>query len=157
MVNSQIVAETVNALKIDLNTEQVPAAIPVVEVGLKCSKTAEIFSTVNVATGTSTLLASADNIRGDVYVTSIQFGVIKDATCDVATGSLPITVTIGGINKVIAYIPIITLTAQNIVISCSFPHPIKIDRKTAITSVGTFTAGVMIRTYVMTYYIDEVL
>lgn len=83
-----------------------------------------------------------------VFVTSIDVHMIKDATCDAATGAITIGMTPNniGISKNIAQVGIIALTAQSEHININLPFPIEVKSAGTITLSGTFTAGVMVRT-----------
>lgn len=78
----------------------------------------------------------------DFYLTHISYGLIKDATCDLASGESSVTGTIEGASQKLINIPVLTLTAQNTFISTDFAMPIKLDRNTAISTSSTaYTAG----------------
>jgi len=157
MVNFQVVKETIDALKIDTNVEMVPSPVPVVEVGTKKSKNGIIITLTRSSTGTGTIYTTLNS--QDFYVTSVTYVILKDVTCDAATAPATIAAPIGGVSTAIAALPLITLTAQQIQQTLDFNmHPLKIDKNSAITLAGTqtFTAGVFIRTAVITGYYDEV-
>lgn len=90
----------------------------------------------------------------DYYLTSVSLGFIKSAACDVTNGALSLLVYVNSRQSAIIRIPVLTLTAQNGYIALSFPHPIKVDRGTSITILGTFTVGDYLRTATITgfYY-----
>lgn len=76
----------------------------------------------------------------DFYLTSISFGLAKDATADPPTGTTRIIGTIDGAIQHLLSIPVLTLTASQDVVTMNFTTPIKIDRNTAI-QVAAFTSG----------------
>lgn len=102
--------------------------------------------------GTSMTIFTAPTDR-DVYLTSASYSFMKDATCDTATASdCGLSASLNG--NVISLIAdsIITLTAQKTNITVSFPHPIKIDRGTAVLcATGTFTVGLRVAKASVTY------
>ena len=156
MVNSQTIKEIIDALKIDTNIEMVPNAVPVVEVNPKIVKPLLVVSNVRTSSGASTLMTTSGS--ADTYIKAITFGVTKNVTCDVASGQVALSAYIGGVNTGIINIPILTLTAEYMSITIDLGTGIKIDRNTTITFGNqTFTAGAMIRTATIYYYLDEVL
>lgn len=94
-------------------------------------------------TGTFTLYTTSTT--KDFYLSSLIFSMTKDATCDVATGTLNISSTINGIARTLGAHTVITLTAQSEKLAITFAKPIKLDRGVTITVPGTFTLGVMSR------------
>lgn len=86
----------------------------------------------------------------DVFITHIIFGVIKDATCDNASGSITLTAGIDGYgsNATVATLPVLTLTAQNSNIVLDFTScPLRLKKGGTINFANdTFTVGNMIRT-----------
>jgi len=159
MVNSQVMREISDELKIDERIEKIPNPIPVVEVGLKLSKTAKVASGVMSATGTLAIIPSSGGLtsRGDVYLTGLSCSLIKDAACDAATGTIFVSCTIDGASYYITAIPIIALTAQSENRNISFSHPIKLDKNTAVAFTSTYAAGVMVRACSIYYYTDEII
>jgi len=152
MVNSQVVREVTEAFKIDRNVEALPQAIPTVEVGVKSTKEPYIISNYRILTG---------NLAGTVipegfYLMALQFGLVKDATCDVATGRASITAATAQGTVELTNIPILTLTAQEFNVFVDLKHPLKINAGSSITSSLTYTAGLMSRSYILIGYIDEV-
>jgi len=157
MVNSQVIKETVDAFKLDLNTESVPNAIPVVEVGIKSSKSSFPKTFTKSTTGSATIYTTPTD--QDFYITALAVSLMKDATCDVADGgSFSITAQVNGIVTQLIGIPLFTLTAQDGELALSFGnHPMKVDRGTTILiATNTFSAGKMTRIGYVHGYLDEV-
>jgi len=153
MVNSQVIAETVNAQKIDLNTEVVPNAVPVIEVGVKSVKNGLVASiSSSNLNGNTTILSTGGS---DVYICSVWISHIKDVTCD-STGAA-VLASIGGVNKNLIHTGGITLTVMDKGLSVSFPHPIKVDKNTNIVANSNRTAGTSNTQAGISYFIDEVL
>jgi len=105
--------------------------------------------------------SGAGNIQGaftskDYYITGINFAIVKDATCDVVDGTCGITVLVDGVSKTIASLPVLTLTAQSMVINVTLPFPLKVDRLGVIGfSSQIFTVGKFIRTATIYGYTQE--
>jgi len=91
----------------------------------------------------------------DFYLTGILLSIVKDATCDVATGTININTVINGATRRVADIAVLTTTAQSQSVVVSFPFPLKVDRNVAFTISGTFTVGNMSRTGVLQGYTEE--
>lgn len=104
-------------------------------------------------TGTNTAFVSSSD--KDTYITGIIVTLLKDATCDMGDGTVRVICTVNGGTMILCYIPIITLTAQSIVIPITFPNPIRLDRGTSFNYEGTFTVGKCIRTITVTGYVLE--
>ena len=154
MVNSQVISEIINALKLDINVDKIPTPLPVVEVGLKLTKTAFTQNSQQNTTGAFTIFTPRAGV--DTYRIGLEASYIKDATCDLATGYFGIYCNINGISKYLCYFTGIALTASNGIINISFSHPIKVDRGTAVAFGGSFTAGVLSRAACIYYYEDEI-
>jgi len=154
-MNSNVINEVRDALKIQNATEKIPNCIPIIEVGYKATLPVRLASLTKSTTGTGDIIATTANTK-QLYIKYVSFSMIKDATCDVATGSLSLSATIAGAVKEIALIPVITLTAQSESINIVFNNPIKIDPNTAVTlGAQTFTAGVLVRTAVIGFFEDD--
>jgi len=157
MVNSQVVSEIIESFKLDRYVDKIPAAIPVIEVSPKLLQDTRNASGVLATSGVITVLSGTLNPTTRVRLKTIIASIIKDATCDVATGSIGVTATMGGTSKNLISIPVITLTAQEQSIAISFPNPILIDVGTSVLMSGTFTAGAMVRTCNLSYIVDETI
>lgn len=129
------------------NTPQLDTSkiILTADVNPKNLRRINLLSNTAVKTTTGTLnflLTPADR---DFYLTNINVSVIKDATCDTATGALNCNAFFNGQAINIVPITIITLTAQTINFAINFPTPLKIDRNSQMALGGTFTVGAMVR------------
>lgn len=101
-----------------------------------------VKSAGNTASGASNNVWAATPSDKDFYLCRAQVNFLKNATCDVADGTLLLQATIDGAIVQLARYSILTLTAQEINSEIVFNPPIKLDRNTAITlNQGTFTAG----------------
>jgi len=89
------------------------------------------------ATGSTTLYTTPRD--KDFYLTYVDFSYSKDVVND-GTGAA-INIVSEGATKILAVLGTQTLTAGSYYKNVAFPFPIKVDRNTAITMTGTFTAG----------------
>lgn len=101
------------------------------------------FSSANSGSGSITAYSGAAGKQ--LAITGVQISYVKDATCDVATGSMSVVATKGGISRTIAAIAFLTLTAQHGSVSVAFERPFICDPATNITQSNTFTVGSMRR------------
>ena len=109
-----------------------------------------ISRSTNTATSVTVYSVSSDKF---FYLCSLDYGVVKDVTSDVATGRISMTATIDGVSQVIATIPILTLTAQQIIISKSFNPPLRVDKGGIITIANAAsTAGTINKSATITGY-----
>ena len=159
--NHELTTELVKGSKLNSNFEQVPMQlaekiVPVMEVNPKLLRRTSILRENNRSTsGTFTIYSTPSN--QDFYLTGLYVSFIKDVVCDTATNSQGYYVGcyIDGSLRQLVEFPVITLTAQEGRIYLEFTKPIKIDRNTAITMPGTFTAGVCLRNAIVYGYVDE--
>lgn len=132
------------------NTENIPSqladkVVPVMEVNPMLLRRCNIVKgNVRTSTGVVTIYTTPTN--KDFYLTSVCFGVSKDAVCNVATGLLNISISVEGTTAYthLCNTPVITLTASSSIVSQSFPVPIKLDRNTTVSMASTFGAGVLV-------------
>lgn len=160
--NSALSNELRDVLKLQAGRDQFPQLaenkiVPVIDVNPKHARVAGVVvSQVKSTTGTQTMMTTATN--KDFYITGATFSFIKDATCDIASGSISLYTQIDGAGG-LAFItfPVLTTTAQSGYLSLSFTTPIKVDRGVAISFNGTFTAGAMVRAAsIIGYYVDNI-
>jgi hypothetical protein len=91
----------------------------------------------------------------DFYLTGFILGNCKNVTSDNAT--ITMSAYKDGKNIGLAYLPGITLTAQNQNIVVNYTYPMKLDRNTAITVNDTaHTVGVSFTTVVLYGFVEEV-
>lgn len=156
--NSEVIQELRNAAKLQLGKDRIPnflssGIVPTIELSSKLVKNGIAKATSQTTTGTTTIYATP--ATQDFYLCGIEYGFVKNATCDVATGTLNVTATINGSAQTIATIPVLTLTAERGDRFIYLSHPIKIDRGINIQLSGTFTAGAMSRSATVYGFIDE--
>lgn len=115
--------------------------IPVVDVNPKHSRISN-FSTDSFRTASSTGTVYTTPLNREFYLTGISGSFIKDAANDHPTGVAYLCgVMIDGVQKYIAQLATITLTAQSGGYAINFSHPLKIDKNTSIIIPGV-TIGV---------------
>jgi len=124
--------------------------IPVLNVNPKDYRlTNAFYSLSSVTTGAASTLTNASR---DTYITNAILTISKNATCDIATGSVSVTVVVDGQTRTIARLAVLTLTAEYENVSITFARPIKVDRNSTISVSGTYTAGLMSRGLILTGY-----
>jgi hypothetical protein len=158
--NTDLSKELIKGASIQVNRDLVPSqlaekVVPVMEVNPNLLRKANIYvGTGSAASGTSTVYTTPTN--KDFYLIGISMALIKDATCDTATGKVTINGTPDGLAQLeLIGIPIITLTAQSASISRDFIMPILLKRNTTINSTQTYTAGLSSRTFSIIGYVVE--
>lgn len=145
--NSDLSNEIREGAKIQTSRDNIPSqlgqtVVPVMEVNPKLLRYVNFGGSSSTGTSAGTASASAADPNNDFFVTGITIGIVKDATCDNGNGVVSGTVTISGLAMSLVSIPVLTLTAQSLVVSQSFNPPVKIDRNTAVRgSAPTFTVG----------------
>lgn len=129
--------------------------IPIIDVTPMTHKKANILLENNTtATGGATIYTTP--ITGDFYITSATFAIMKDAACDVGTGSVGVAIYSNGKQTRILTIPLITLTAQSVQLAQAYKYPLKCDRNTTIALLNnTITAGNFIRSITIQGYYEE--
>jgi hypothetical protein len=153
-MNSSLIQETKNAFKINLGTEQIPKAIPVVEVGDKSVKNLR-HSDVTVTNATSgSIISAASHAQQDYYLVGFRFQVVKDAGANSTDFALVLTSD----QSTLYFKKLLTAaTIEEKDVTVMFPtgHAIKIDKNTAVTvSNQSGTANIKIFCEIF-YYVDE--
>jgi hypothetical protein len=133
-------------------TEKIPnkiadKVVPVMEVNPKLLRIIDTgFSATGTASTTATTLTTLPSEARDFYLCGGSFTFAKDATCDVATGTVTFIGTSNSASIIFARLATITLTADNQGIAFVLPFPCKLDRGTTIyIGSGTHTAGTFVR------------
>ena len=146
--NSNLTKEIIDGAKLQVQDGNIPSEIgntvvPVMEVNPRALAKVKIGKGVlSGATGATTSTIYTVPTGKKLYITNASLGVIKDAACDVASGTYGIVCNIDGQSIGILRIPLLTLTAQNSLQEASFPFPIEVDEGTMIVaSAFAFTAG----------------
>lgn len=155
---SDIIQRAVNELAISTANDKVPTeTLDKVQLTYNLNSSISTFVVSGGTGGTGTNVTSIPNPgdRGEVYLTSICASFDKDATCDLATGGLTLSVTPFYTNTSTAIInfAVITLTAERGDLTLSFPQPLRLKPNTSLSFSGAFTAGVLQRRVSATGYI----
>lgn len=136
-----------------LPTQLLDKVAPVIDVNPHHNRISNIIIPIYSAT-TGTL--SATTLNKKFYCTSIKYHVVANATCDVATGSIALTGQINSQTVTVIRIPVITLTAFNIINNISFNNPLVFDEASTFQLGGSFTAGVLLRAVTLYgYYVER--
>ena len=125
---------------------------PVLDITPRNHRLIKIINASSQSSTTGGTVLSGNN-DVDRFITMIQYHMIKDVTCDTATGTAGVRTNIDGVGRNIAQINILTTTAQSELVQIDFNRPIKIDRNASITfTQPTFTTGAMARSVTVGYY-----
>ena len=158
MVNSQVISEVIDELKLDTRVNIIPSPIPVIEVGMKAVKNPIVYYAGFSGSGNSQIVSNTYFKGQEFYITNLSLSLIKDATSDMPTGRAAIIATINSALVDLISISVLTLTAQNYTVSIAFTHPVKIDRNTAISFLGGTTTVGNRQLYCNIFgYVDEVI
>jgi len=132
-----------------------PTIQGIIDLSPKLNKRLKSASAVGTTSASSnTILAASESEK---YVTGMMLSFVKDSTCDVASGSISISLTQEGdaSSTTILRLAVLTLTAQERALFVNLPNTIKIKKNTAISiSQGTFTVGNFVRCASVYYYED---
>lgn len=129
-----------------------PAIVPVLDMTPDFHKKSFVFSSSPTTTGATTIYTTPTGKK--TYLTGVMLDIVKNVTCDVATGVISVTAVIDGTTTTIVAVPVLTLTAERSDSEITFANPIAIDPGTAVSLTGTFTAGAMARSAII-YGYDE--
>lgn len=157
--NSDLSKELVDGARIQQNRDIIPnqlaeKVVPVMEVNPKLLRRINLLvGGTSTTTGTKTIYTTLTD--RETFLTGFSISFIKDVTCDSATGSYLLTAVINGTTVNLSSMAIITLTAQSSLNNYTFAHPIKLDKGTAISFTGSFTAGVCSRGFCINGYTVE--
>jgi len=147
---SDVIQKAVNDLAISTLVDKIPnETLEKVQLTYSLNKQFSNFIVTGTSSSSGTLTVSFPTVSAgsDTFITSLNLSFIKDATCDVGTGNLNLSIQPDGgpVSTSIFRFSVITLTAQNSEISIPLPFPLKIKNNTTMTLTGTFTLGVMVR------------
>lgn len=106
--------------------------------------------TGSIVSGTVTVM-TIDSTK-NFFLTDVLYSFVKDAICDISTGSMSITGTINVVNKTTYIVPIavLTLTAQSESKHIRFNYPLELTKGSVIQFNATYGAGIMAR-YITVY------
>jgi hypothetical protein len=121
-----------------------PNVVPVMDMTPRFHKFANVLGSAGqIVTGS--LSAFTSHATYETYVTGLCANYSKDATCDIATGSISVIAVIDGVSKQLARFSVVTLTAERENINITFRPAIKIDKNAAVLINGTYSLGLMSR------------
>lgn len=130
---------------------------PILQPTIPITRICDIIRSASVSASASTGTLFTTPSDKDFYLSLVSFNIIKDSTCDVASGNTNLRAVINGANTDLIAIPMLTLTAQETNVQVAFPIPFKVDKNTSITLVAnTFTAGNFRKTGLLAGYTMEV-
>lgn len=157
---TDIIQKAVNDLAISTSTDKVPnETLDKVQLTYDLNRkfSSFILNNSKSTTGTTSLTLPTIDARSEIYLTSLDFHVVKDATCDVASGlsALNATSDFQGIGKSLVAISILTLTAQDQHVHVDFAYPLKLKANTNLTFGNTFSVGNMIISASVTGFITS--
>lgn len=142
--NRQLITGLIDDLKMNPITDAIPKVVvpsiaPVYVSNLYYSTSGGSAGNSTSAGAATAFTASASQ---DTYLTSVTLSLVKDATCDAATGSVSANITVNGSSVSVVSISHLTLNALDQTVVLSLPYPIKMDRSTTVRATNpTFTAG----------------
>jgi len=158
--NSEISRQLSDSIKLQ-QTEGVPSQVtnsysPTLEVNPTLVKKADVLVSLNASTSASSNTVLAAQTGRSFVICGYTYNFFKDATCDAATGTAQLLVTITGDEESLERIPSITTTLQQVYKTVTLARPIKLDAGTQIRIFqGTFTVGVFHRTVTVWGYWDD--
>jgi len=157
---SDVIQKAVNELGLSTASDLIPnQTLDKVQLTYDLNKKISSFllSASSTATGTMTITLPIVSVGAEIYITGIDYGLVKDATLDQPTGRLSVLVTpdFSNLPTAICAAEILTLTAQDIHINMNLPYPLKIKNGTSITNVATTTVGNISRTLSIMGYITS--
>ena len=130
---------------------------PVMDMTPRFHRVAKTFGSSTTSTSGSGTVFTTSATK-ETMITSVQFGIIKDNTCDAANGSCGLRVNQGGAQQLLCVLPVLTTTGQEHNVTVSFPTPVRADKGTAIQFFnGSFTVGNFVRAYVVSFYEVEAM
>ena len=147
--NSKLIKEIIDRVPLAIADK----VVPVMETNPKILHEVISLHSFGSATGTVTITPNANKI---FHLQSVILSLIKDSTCDMATGNLSINTVVDGRTNTLMAPSVITLTAQQIEKEISLNKILKLDKGSLITLDGAFTLGVCVRSICVTgYYLEE--
>lgn len=117
--------------------------VPVLDVTPHFHRRGTVYRGQSTSTGTITVYNGSAKKR--LVVTGYSLSIIKDATCDLASGVQEVIATQGGTSQRLAGYSSLVTTAQQVHITQSFKEPVFLDENTNVTFAGTFTVGAYVR------------
>jgi hypothetical protein len=147
---SDIIQKAVNDLASSASGEKIPnETLDKVQLtyGLNRQFSSFVSSTSITTTGTLSLTLPSVSAGAEIYITGITASFAKDATCDIATGRIAVSVTpdASNVSTNIFNFAVLTLTADAQTVVYTFPYPLKVRAGATPQITGTFTVGALTR------------
>lgn len=157
---SDVIQKAVNDLALSTATDKIPSEIlDKVQLTYDLNRKFSSFVVSNTSSSTGNLTVTMPTVdeRSEIYLTTITMDMVKDATCDVASGSLSLTLTPdrSGIATSSYRFAVLTATAQDKNFVISLPYPLRLKPNTNLVLSGSFTAGAMVRTVSLSGFITS--
>jgi len=152
---SDVIQKAVNDLSISQSGEKIPnETLDKVQLTYSLNKqfSSFVLSTGSTSTGSMSVTLPSVSAGADTYITGINYSYVKDATCDVATGTLVASVTpdASNVSTNIVRLSVLTTTAQQDNVALVFPYPLKVKNGTTIGGSNTFSVGSLSRSITVT-------
>jgi len=145
--------EIMSALGLGIHENPPQFATPVVDVNPKKFRNINFATALSsTTTGTMTVKTFDSDSKVLSYITGINWGYVKNVTCDIASGNIVVQVKVGGNTLNLLVAPVLTLTADSFNQVVQFPNPILVDQGSTLSVTGTFTAGSCVRACVVQGY-----
>jgi hypothetical protein len=145
--NSEVSKELIDGANIQTSKDLVPnqladKVVPVMEVNPKLLRIANLADYTHSGTSAASMTISGGSTSYKILIQSISLTMIKDAACDAASGVLTVTMAVGGVQRALATLPILTLTAQQNTVNLVFQYPVEADLGSSVSfNMPTFAAG----------------
>jgi hypothetical protein len=157
---SDVIQKAVNDLAISIANDKVPTeTLDKVQLtyDLNPKYSSFVAEGAKITSGSLTISLPVIDARSEIYITNLSVDFIKDAACDIATGTLQLAgiTALHGTIKTLVEFSIISLTAQTSRCDMTFSHPLKLKPNTSLTFYGTYAAGVMSRSVLVTGFITS--
>lgn len=158
--NSRLTKELSESAKIAVSRDAIPSqlaekVVPVIDVHPDHNIRLKSFASLGSLSNATTFTWYTADANKDTFICAVNLSMIKDATSQ-ATDMAMTYVDENGATQRLVRIAGITLTAQNVNITQSFPFPIKIKKGTSIILTSdSNAANIVMRACVQGYEIDN--
>lgn len=147
--NTEVTNEAIDGLKINPAFEEIPhlvgnQVIPCFETNPKLVKNVNFITGIGSSTSGNTSIYTTP-LNQDLYISGLYLSIAKDATCDIAIGTISINASINNVATQICSIAVLPTTAQYDTVVINLTKMIKVDRGSTLSLIGTFTAGSLYR------------
>lgn len=151
---SDVIQKAVNDLALSASDEIIPnQTLDKVQCVYSLNKQFSTFLITGTGntTGTTTVAFPTVSAGGEIFITNATMSLVKDATCDLASGRSSLTVVpdLSNVATAIGSIVGIALTADAQSLSITFPYPLKIKNGSSASFGTTFSLGVCVRAFTL--------